>query len=203
MSVAFVLGNGRSRLQIDPLQLKETGKLYACNAVYRDFIPDYLIAVDSKMIVELTENGVQKQTEVWTNPNKRYQDFQGLHYFNPSKGWSSGPTALWLASVHLMNTFEKLKEIYILGFDYTGTENNKFFNNVYADTKNYKRSVEPATFFGNWTTQTENVINEFKDIKYYRVIDQGQFIPTGWDALLNLQHISFDTFKSRVKYQNS
>jgi hypothetical protein len=201
MATAFVLGNGRSRLQINPLELKNIGKLYACNAVYRDFMPNYLIAVDAKMIIELTENGIQNKTEVWTNPNRRYHGFQGLHYFNPSKGWSSGPTALWLASVNIMNTFEPVKEIYILGFDYVGIENKKF-NNVYSDTKNYKRSVEPATFFGNWLTQTESVIKEFKDVKYYRVIDDGQFVPP-WTGLSNIEHISFNTFKSKVNYQNS
>ena len=200
MAVAFVLGNGRSRLQVDPAKIKPLGTLYGCNAIYRDLIPDYLIAVDSKMIVELVEEGVQKKTQVWTNPNRRYQDFQGLHYFNPSKGWSSGPTALWLASVNIMNTFEAVKEIYILGFDYTGIDQK--FNNVYADTKNYKRSIEPATFFGNWMTQTETVIKEFKEVKYFRVIEQGQFIPP-WEHLENLQHISFDQFKTNVGYQNS
>lgn len=202
MALAFVLGNGRSRLNIDSSKLKEISTVYACNAIYRDFIPDYLIAVDSKMIVELVEEGVHKKTQVWTNPNRRYNDFQGLNYFNPSKGWSSGPTALWLASVNILNTFEKIKEIYILGFDYTGLEKNKFFNNVYADTKNYKKSLEPATFFGNWMTQTESVIKEFKDIKYYRVIEPGQFIPT-WGNLQNLEHIDYETFKTKVNYQNS
>ena len=51
--------------------------------------------------------------EVWTNPNKAYHGFHGFHYFQPSKGWSSGPTALWLASTHGHDT------IYILGFDFS------------------------------------------------------------------------------------
>lgn len=200
MATAFVLGNGRSRLAITPEKLKNAGKIYACNAAYRDFIPDYLIAVDAKMVIELTENSVQHKTEVWTNPNKKYQGFQGLHFFNPSKGWSSGPTALWLASVNIMNAFEPTKEIYILGFDYVGSNNNKYFNNVYADTKNYKRSVEPATFFGNWLTQTEQVIKEFKEIKYYRVIEKGTFNPE-W-KYSNLEHITYEEFKTRINYQN-
>ena len=197
---SFVLGNGRSRLNIRPEELRKYGKIYGCNALYREFEPDYLIAVDPKMIVEIESTGYQLRNQVWTNPNRKYQDFQGLHYFNPSKGWSSGPTALWLASVNIMNTFEAVKEIYILGFDYTGIDQK--FNNVYADTKNYKRSAEAATFFGNWMSQTETVIKEFKEVKYFRVIEQGQFIPP-WEHLENLQHISFDQFKTNVGYQNS
>lgn len=200
MAISFVLGNGRSRLAITPEKLKVTGKIYACNAIYRDFIPDYLIAVDAKMIVELTDQGIQNKTEVWTNPNKKYHTLKGLHYFNPSKGWSSGPTALWLASVNIMNTFEDQKEIYILGFDYVGLNGNKTFNNVYADTENYKKSMQPPTFFGNWVSQTEQVVKEFKDVKYYRVIEKGTFKPQ-W-GYPNLEHITYEEFKARINYQN-
>jgi hypothetical protein len=199
MTTSFVLGNGRSRLQIDPNRLKDLGTVYGCNAIYRDCMPHYLIAVDSKMIVELTENQIQNQTEVWTNYNKRYQGFKGLHYFNPSKGWSSGPTALWLSSVNEMNNFEKKhKEIYILGFDYVGVD-NKYFNNVYADSKNYKRSNEPATFFGNWKTQTEAVMKEFKDIQYYRVVEKTN-VEFDWPKYKNYSSISYEEFKTRIGY---
>ena len=53
MSIAFVIGNGTSRKPIDLNQLKTFGKIYACNAVYREMNPDYLVAVDSKMITEI------------------------------------------------------------------------------------------------------------------------------------------------------
>jgi hypothetical protein len=50
---SFVFGNGRSRLNINFNDVKPYGKIYACNAVYREYAPDYLIAVDPKMIVEI------------------------------------------------------------------------------------------------------------------------------------------------------
>ena len=50
---AFVLGNGVSRASIDPEQLAKLGATYGCNALYRTFAPDYLIAVDVKMILEI------------------------------------------------------------------------------------------------------------------------------------------------------
>ena len=45
--IAFVIGNGTSREPIALPSLKPFGKIYGCNAVYRDFIPDYLVAVDT------------------------------------------------------------------------------------------------------------------------------------------------------------
>mgnify|MGYP000529900531 CR=1 FL=1 len=44
--MCFVLGNGTSRKSIDLPKLAMCGKIYACNAVYRTFAPDYLVAVD-------------------------------------------------------------------------------------------------------------------------------------------------------------
>jgi hypothetical protein len=42
----YVLGNGESRKDIDINELKKTGKVWGCNAIYRDYILDGLIAVD-------------------------------------------------------------------------------------------------------------------------------------------------------------
>ena len=192
--IAFVLGNGVSRRDIELEPLKDLGKVYACNAVYRNFNPDYLIAVDSKMIIEINKSGYQHTNTVWTNPNKAYSKFKNFNYFNPSKGWSSGPTALWLASQHKYDT------IYIVGFDYRGNENGKYFNNIYADTFNYKKSSEGATFFGNWLRQTKSVIDENKDINYIRVIADNGYIPPDLQKCSNLEHISVSQFRQIFEF---
>lgn len=190
MTIAFVLGNGKSRLRINPEELKIRGKIYACNAIYRDFMPDYLISVDVKMVLELNENLVQNQTQVWTNYNSKYENFKGFNYFDPSKGWSSGPTALWLASQ------QKYKDIYILGFDYQGDNNSKF-NNVYADTKNYKKSSDNATYYGNWYKQTESLIKDYSQINYIRVVDDKLSLQTDWEKYSNYKIIDYTHF-SRI-----
>ena len=186
---AFVIGNGKSRLPVNLEQIKTKGKVYACNAVYRTFQPDHLIAVDVKMVLEINKAGFQHNNTVWTNPNKSYQRIQNLNFFSPSKGWSSGPTALWLAAQH------SYKTIYILGFDYQGLDSGKKFNNLYADTKNYKKSTEGATFYGNWMRQTKSVVQDFKDIKFTRVIAPDNYVPEELNKFKNLEHISVDMFK--------
>lgn len=186
---AFVLGNGTSRASVELPSLKPHGKIYACNAVYREFDPDYLIAVDVKMILEINKSKYQHRHEVWTNPNKAYQNLSGFNFFNPSKGWSSGPTALWLASQH------HYKRIFILGFDYKGLEDGKKLNNMYADTMNYKKSSDSATFFGNWMRQTKNVVSTHTDIEYIRVIAPDNYIPEELNNFVNLKHIFIEDFK--------
>ena len=194
MKRAFVLGNGRSRLAINCENLKKYGTVYACNAIYRDFLPDHLVAVDVKMVLELVENNVLDRVPVYTNFNNRFKDIPKLNVFQPSKGWSSGPTALWLASNHGYD------EIYILGFDYQGLENNKKVNNVYAGTPNYKEEHEPATFYGNWLRQTEMTLKEFAGVKYFRVGNDMNFNPGL--RVENLVNIDYPTFVKHINYQN-
>lgn len=180
--VAFVLGNGTSRKPIALPKLKPHGTIYACNAVYRDFDPDYLIAVDTKMILEIARNQWQNNGKVWTNYNRVYDKIPNLNYFQPSKGWSSGPTALDLATTH------GHKEIYILGFDYTG--NDTKINNIFADTMNYKRSVDKATYYGNWLRQTGVIIQKNPQTRYIRVTEPNGFVPPEFKQFPNLEHIS-------------
>ena len=186
---AFVLGNGNSRKGIDPETLSKFGKIYGCNALYRTFSPDYLIAVDVKMVLEINKSRYQHSNEVWTNPNKSYSNIKNLNYFSPSKGWSSGPTALWLASQH------NYDNIYILGFDYKGLQDGKFFNNIYADSPNYKKSNDAATFYGNWMRQTKNVIQTHPEIKYTRVIAPDNYRPDELNTFDNYSEIFVEDFQ--------
>ena len=189
MSTAFIIGNGKSRNPIPLEALKPHGKIYACNAVYRHFEPDYLVAVDTKMIQEINRHKWQYNNEVWTNPNKSSLTMKGFNYFQPSKGWSSGPTALWLASQH---GYEK---IYILGFDFKGigTDLNAF-NNLYADTNNYKKSTDGATFFGNWSRQTVSVIKDTVNVNFIRVILADNYQPEELNNFANFNAIHKEDF---------
>ena len=117
-SLAFVLGNGESRRGIDIDDLKQKGTVFACNGVFRTHRPDYLIAVDPKMMLEIAETDYVVNNKVYSNFNTQYTKHQKLldhvEWSKPSLGWSSGPTALRLACDR------GFKEIYILGFDYQG-----------------------------------------------------------------------------------
>ena len=186
MDSAVVVGNGTSRSGIILQSLKKIGPVYACNAVYREFKPDYLIAVDSKMLLEITNSGYHLTNTVWTNANQLSKKIKNINVFNPTLGWSSGPTALHFASS------KKYQDIFILGFDYLGLgPNNEYVNNVYTNTENYKKSNEPATYYRNWLRQTETCIKSNPGINYYRVIDeQNSFIPEEFLKLNNLKHIN-------------
>ena len=194
MSIAFVIGNGTSRKPIPLEPLKAHGTLYACNAVYRSGLrPDYLVAVDTKMVTEINNAKYQHENKVWTNPNKLYEKFHCFNYFDDPLGWSSGPTALWLASYGKDHQHSK---IYILGFDFEGIEGK--INNLYANTKNYKRSEEVATYHGNWSRQTGIVIQKNVGKRYIRVVENKEdYCPDNLRPLGNLSHITVAEFTEK------
>ena len=200
--VAFVLGNGESRKGIRIDDLKKHGKVYACNGVYRTEKPDYLVAVDPKMVLEIVETDYPKNNQVWSNFNAQYNKnpkiLNHVQWFRPSLGWSSGPTALRLACEH------GHKEIYILGFDYQGhKEGQRFkFNNLFKDTRNYKRGKDDATFYGNWMNQTKRCLKDFKDIKFHRVIPKGWFAPKDLEWAGNIDHPTIEQFIEKFQPQH-
>ena len=193
--IAFVLGNGTSRKIINPVDLRPYGKIYGCNALFRTFAPDYLVAVDTKMVIEIQQAGYHHNNEVWNNPNKLTKQDPNINKFNPNKGWSSGPTALFMASTH------DNPVIYILGFDYTGLgKEHELVNNLYAGTKNYKNVNDRATYYGNWQRQTFNCINQFNRTKYVRVTEnEDSYIPDNFINCKNLKHITINEFMENFK----
>ena len=202
--VAFVLGNGESRKGIEINDLMEKGTVFACNGVYRTHRPHYLVAVDPKMMQEIAEGDYMLHNKVWSNFNAQYQQNQKImdhvQWFKPSLGWSSGPTALGMACEH------KFRDIYILGFDYQGhkkdDKGNSFkFNNLFKDTRNYKESKSEATFYGNWMNQTKRCLQDFKDIKFHRVIPQGGYQPKDLNWADNMDHSTTEEFLSKFDLQ--
>ena len=103
--IAFVLGNGESRKGISIGDLKQHGRVYACNGVYRTDRPDWLVAVDPKMMLEIAETDYMEKNKVYSNYNAhQYKNSERIlnhvTWSKPSLGWSSGPTALRLALDH-------------------------------------------------------------------------------------------------------
>jgi hypothetical protein len=181
---AFVLGNGRSRLQLDLHKLKPYGKIYGCNALYRDFTPDVLVATDAPMAAEIEKTDYASQYEFWTrNPTpNNYARKIDINY-----GFSSGPIAVSLAARN------EHRPIYLLGFDLIGNQGK--INNVYAGTENYRKESEKETYWGNWLNQLTTIMkNQFPKSKFIRVVDKGGFSPSEWINLQNYSEQSYEEF---------
>ena len=65
MKKVFCIGNGGSRKNFDLESLRGKGRIYGCNALYRDFKPDVLISVDNGIMHEIYQSGFSKEVECW------------------------------------------------------------------------------------------------------------------------------------------
>lgn len=185
MSMAFVIGNGRSRLGLDLNSLKSAGKTFGCNALYRDFSPDVLIATDRGITNEIELSGYPEQHEFFT----RTPGHPSSKSIIKNRGYSSGPIAVTYAAM------EGYENIYLIGFDLVGIKNKH--NNMYSSTENYKSVNSEATYHGNWVDQILSIAREFDTQKFIRVGDHNQYRPPKWNRH-NIKYQNIDEFLSEI-----
>ena len=65
MTKVFCIGNGESRKKFNLDQLKPHGKIYGCNALYREYTPDVLVSVDHGIMHEIYQSGYCYTNETW------------------------------------------------------------------------------------------------------------------------------------------
>jgi len=65
MNKAFLIGNGESRKDFNLDLLKPHGKIYGCNAIYRQYTPDVLVSVDHGIMHEIYQSGYCYKNETW------------------------------------------------------------------------------------------------------------------------------------------
>ena len=121
MTIAFVLGNGVSRQHLNLAHLKNCGMIYGCNALYRSFTPDVLVATDKPIAEAIQNSGYAKEHCFYTR--RPLPGLGAKQLLEQYRGYSSGPNAVGLAA------HEQHHRIYLLGFD-MGPINN-LFNNIY------------------------------------------------------------------------
>lgn len=192
MSAAFVLGNGISRLAVDLTVLQQRGKIYGCNALYREFAPDVLVSTDKAIAGTIQNSGYAQNNLMYTR-----RPLPGLgakpvpqSYF----GYSSGPIAVALAAMN------RNLAVYLVGFDMGPTPNNRF-NNVYADTEFYKKSSANPTFTGNWVRQLVTIMKDFPAVSFHRVMGETTVDVPELKNIANLRNMPISEFVDRINNQ--
>jgi len=191
---AVVIGNSPTRLEFNLQHLKkfsgllgaDTLQTYGCNALYRDFTPDFLVAHGNDIVKELAESEYIKDNIVYTNaihlleyPNKFY-----LIPYNPYA--DAGTTAAYIAA------FDGHKRIYLLGFDEQDSENYNF--NVYAGTNGYD-AVDAEILSDTWVTNRVELFNLYDDVDFIWVTPYGRStVPESHKYCLNFRQVSHRDF---------
>ena len=189
---AYIIGNGPSRKGFDLTRLAETGQTYGCNALYRDFIPDFIFSVDTKITMKMCEDEVGLKTFHYAPSLEvnRKQTKGMLHLIPHNPHWISGNTAFWTAGVH------GHKNIYLIGFDFREYGKGQL-NNIYQDTEYYGERHDDLIFEG-WLKQFRDMLKMRPYVNYTVVHDNPpeyfKFLQTGTD-LGNSKVISFAEFE--------
>lgn len=133
MSRAFIIGNGKSRDGFDLEQLREHGTIYGCNALYRDFKPDYLIAIDDAITEEIKGSDFPQDKFIYPPFEEQFEHPE----FNPFTRLRSnaGMNAMIEALKH------GHRELVCLGFDFI-IQNDLATDNVYEGTECYGRETK-------------------------------------------------------------
>lgn len=180
---AFVLGNGRSRLAASLTEIKQHGRIYGCNALYRDFKPHVLVATDPGITAEIEASGYPIDNIFYTRkPNTQL----GSRLITKHFGFSSGPIAAKLAADAGHGV------VFLLGFDLQGSGGLQ--NNVYASTDNYRHAGDKATYHGNWVRQLSTVFDEHPNQQFIRLIGHDGIVPYEWMQKSNHHTIALDDF---------
>jgi len=189
MSTAFILGNGNSRLRVDLTKLPPLGTTYGCNWLFKDFIPDCLVATDRPIADSIQQSGYAQKHRFHTR--KPILELGGKHLHNQFKGYSSGPNAASLACI------DGHTDIYLIGMDFGTT--NGMFNNVYVDRQFYKKQLDPPTFPGNWVNQIIELATEhYPNRQFYRVEGVESATHKQLGKVPNMKIISMESFIEMV-----
>lgn len=194
-SQAICIGNGESRRNFDlslidrhrgGLFAKDKLQSYGCNALYRDFTPDFLVARGDGIIAEIANTEYYTDNIVYTTADSLLK-YPGKFYLIPQNiPFDAGALAAYLAC------FDGHTKIYLIGYDQYDNEGR--INNIYKDTNGYPTSnQEQNNQFLSLSLQ--NVIQTYDDVEFVRVMPLDTWYqPELLRPLLNFRQISYQTF---------
>ncbi len=195
---ACVIGNGISRKDFDlKLVFNHFGGLlkryklqvYGCNAIYRDYTPDFLIVTgDADGIVkEIANSGFCDANVVYADA-QHVKDFPGKFYMIPQDpAWNAGAMAAYLAA------FDGHTTIYLLGFD--GQDTDGYNYNVYAGTNGYQTAEHAQASPKFFELSMLEVFNTYPEVSFVRVMpSKYSTMPESWKYVTNLQQVSYGDF---------
>lgn len=189
--VAFVIGNSQVRKGYDLSILRGNGMIVGCNALYRDFDPDVLVAVDKPMYQEIKENYKGKATLVTLKDIQHdavaiVNDGAQIELKN-RYWWDSGKLAFYMA-YHLNPDVER---IFLLGFDFWANPNRTTVDNCYSNTLNYKPSNRPPEHDPAWAMKWNEIRDRMEGVKVYVVGPTRSYLEP-----FKAKQIQYNDFKS-------
>jgi len=165
VSRVFCIGNGESRRDFNLQNLRQYGKIYGCNALYRDFTPDVLTSVDHGMMHEIYHAGVAQKIDCYF---RDWTKVPAMHYEPMVYGGMSE-----------MDAKEHLDDILVSNergdsdqFVMHGANLKGIVEMIKRNGEKYKKNVNNSTIKVSWIKTPDRshslmdiMVNEFGDKK--------------------------------------
>ena len=187
MKEVVVLGNAPSRLEIDIESIKVP--TIGCNAIYRDFSPTYLTAIDDNMIKEIVDNHsmwgskfiIRKGSHHTTRLLKLGKE---VYYVDGENIYLQGSGGLALAYAA-----ENFDIVYMVGMD--SQAGFRKDTNIYVGTKNYSPPYNHINY-NKFIESHKRIMKQYCTTTFIHVIDN----TPDWNYNLeNYTRINTNTFK--------
>jgi hypothetical protein len=192
---ALIIGNGptRSGMDLNVIKNHKAGirgrsrlQTYGCNALYRDFTPDFLVATGAEIVGEIANSDYCTDHVVYANAWAIASYTQKFYLIPQDPAWDAGSLAAYLAC------FDGHKKVFLLGFD--GNDPGGLDWNVYNDTAGYLPATQSISE-EFWTVSMSKVFNTYPDVDFVRVMPTaGYRLPERWKYYTNLRQIDFRQF---------
>jgi hypothetical protein len=192
---AIAIGNGESRLSVNlnfisqhqgGLLAQNKLQVYACNAAYRDFPPDFLIATGDEIVKEIANSGYCDNNIVYATADAVLK-YPNKFYLIPQNVLNdAGSIAAYMAC------FDGHKKVYLLGYD--NYDKHSPYNNVYKNTNGYLTSehTDNGEFFAR---SLHDVMSTYDDVEFIRIMPSTTYwMHDSWKPLLNFRQISYRDF---------
>lgn len=140
---AFIIGNGSSRAGFDLMNLKGRGTVFGCNALYRQYapdykLPDYLVAIDEAIITEIECSDFPSKRFIVPPEDEKWEPID-VHWGSSHRpGWNpQRPRSN--AGMNAINEARKFgfKDLYLLGFDFLVLEGEQATSNMFDGSDCY------------------------------------------------------------------
>ena len=189
MDNVFCIGNGESRVGFDLESLRPHGKIFGCNAIYRDFLPDVLTAVDHGIIHEIYHSGIAQKIHCyfreWTKvPAHMYESM--VH-----AGLSELEVKEWENQVIESNERGDSKEFVMHGSNIKGVV-DLIRRNKDNTTEVHKRNIDKSKIKISWIKEPDYSYS-LKDIMVNENAKDGTPKDHGWACGASSGYIAIKT----------
>lgn len=189
---AICLGNGKSRLNRAPEKIEHSNSikilryynvLYACNGIYREWMPDFLIMTNQVMASKVPE----EFRDITYSTQEITRRYPGYNLLPGNVRLDAGSAAVYLACFH------GAKKVFLFGYD--GQPEPGYNNNVYAGTEHYP-DADAEVHDNNWVRNLEHIMITYNDVEFFRVTANEEDRHRSLLRLPNYKPISFNQFIS-------